>query len=53
MNAQLKEELLKVNEYEEEFLVCEPDHGSFLFESNENTKEKSTEDLMNHMKDSK
>ena len=52
LNALMKEELLRVNEYEEEVLVCEPEHGTLLFESNEGTKEKSTENILNHMKDS-
>jgi len=41
LNAQLKEDLLRVNEYGDEVLVCETKHGPFLFESSENTKKKT------------
>ena len=46
VNAQIEEELLRLNEY-----VCEPEYGPLLSESNEETKKESTEGL-NHMKDS-
>ena len=32
LNAQLKEELLRATEYQEEFLVCELEHGPLLGE---------------------
>jgi len=46
VNAQIKEELLRLNEY-----VCEPEYGPLLSESNEETEKESTEEL-NHRKDS-
>ena len=52
LNAQLKEELIIVNKYEEEVLVSEPEHGPLFFERNEDTQEESTKDILNHMKDS-
>lgn len=52
LNDQLKEELLRIHEYALEVLVCELEHGPLLFKSNKETKERSTKDLLNHMKDS-
>ena len=43
---------VRINEYAKNFLVCEPEHSPLLFQSNEDTEEKSTKDLLNHMKDS-
>ena len=51
MNVQLKEELLRLNEYVKEDLICEPEYGPLLFESNDETEEKYTEKL-NQMEDS-
>ena len=51
VNAQLKEELIRLNEYGKEDLICEPKYGPLLFESNEETEEKSIEEL-NQRKDS-
>ena len=47
MNVQLKEELLSLKED----LICEPEYGPLLFESNDVTEEKYTEEL-NQMKNS-
>lgn len=52
VNFQLKEELLRVNEYVENILVCIPEHVPLISENNEEIEEKTTEDL-NHMKYSK
>ena len=51
VNAQLKEELLRISEYVEKFLVCKPKHGPLISKSNEEIEENTIEDL-NHMKDS-
>ena len=47
VNVQLKEELLSLKED----LICEPEIGPLLSKSNDETEEKSTEEL-NQMKDS-
>ena len=51
VNAQLKEELLSLNEYIKEGLICELEYGPLLSKSNDVTEEKSTKEL-NLMKDS-
>ena len=53
LNAQLKEGLTRAAEYKEEFLVCEPEHGSLLSKSDEDTEKRSTKYLLNHMEGSK
>ena len=51
LNAQLEEDLLRVDEYQEEALVCETEHGPFLSEDENDAEEKHVESFVHCLED--